>query len=72
MIEVYILIIRGVIIMIGDCELHPDINKCPHFEAIKGKCRIKNECCGFYDKSKPQTGTGYVRQPRWYEKYYKK
>lgn len=58
--------------MIGDCELHPDINKCPHLEPIKGKCNIKNECCGFYDKLKSQIGTGYVRQPRWYEKYYKK
>ncbi len=58
--------------MAGNCELHPDINKCPHFEPIKGECCIKNECCGFYGKSKPQTELKYIRQPRWYEKYYKK
>jgi hypothetical protein len=58
--------------MTGDCSLAPDINQCPHFEPNKGKCSIKNECCGFYDKSKPQTEPKYIRQPRWYEKYYKK
>ncbi len=58
--------------MTGDCRLDPDINQCPHLDSNNGKCFIKNECCGFYGKSKPQIESQYIRQPRRYEKYYKK
>ena len=51
--------------MNGDCSLDPVINQCPHFEPNKGECCIKNECCGFYEKLKPQTEPKYIRQPRW-------
>ena len=57
--------------MLRDCRLDPDINQCPHFDSNKGKCAIENESCGFYEKSKIKTEPEYIRQPRWYEKYYK-
>jgi len=57
--------------MLGDCRFDPDINQCPHFDSNKGKCAIENESCGFYGKSKIKTEPDYIRQPRWYEKYYK-
>jgi len=59
--------------MKAKCELEPVLNKCPHFDPVEQECDSDNECCGFYRmpsaESIPQQ---YLRQPRWYEQYYKK
>lgn len=56
--------------MTGDYRLELEINQCPHFEPTKGDCCIKNECYGLYGITTAQTKPKYIRQPRWYEKYY--
>lgn len=40
-------------------------------DSNKGNNTIENESCGFYGKSKIKTKPEYIREPRWYEKYYK-
>lgn len=57
--------------MLGDWSLNPDINLCPHYDSNKGNSTIENESCGFYGKSKIKTKPEYIREPWWYEKYYK-
>ena len=56
---------------LGLCMLDPDID-CPNHND-KRECTINNSVCSFYQKQIPKDleTKRYVRQPRWYEKYYK-
>lgn len=56
---------------LGMCILAPDLDCPEHTE--RRECSIDNDKCSFYSKSeqKPVEMQRYVRQPRWYEKYYK-
>ena len=53
------------------CYLDKDINKCPYFLSAEQKCTSKTKC-SFQEKIDSNANGGYVRQERWYEKYYKK
>lgn len=54
------------------CSLPEDINKCPFCNKEKMECKIQTgKTCAFqYDDSVVKDN--YVRQERWFEKYYKK
>lgn len=57
--------------MLGQCTLEADINKCPHYLIEKEHCSVNNEVCCFFRKPGYEKDSGYKREPRWYEKYYK-
>ena len=53
------------------CTLDADINKCIYFS--NGKyCIAKDMKCGMIGEDEQKPRYKYVRQTRWYEKYYKK
>lgn len=53
------------------CTLDADINKCVYFK--NGKyCEAEETNCGMIGKDEEQPKQKYVRQPRWYEPYYRK
>lgn len=53
------------------CTLAADINKCQYFNKETQECN-NDEKCSFQSKDEEKNVTGYVRQERWYEKYYRK
>lgn len=56
------------------CLLAKDINTCPFYEPDVEQCTNENTKCTFRipeDNDKPKERNRYVREPRWYEKYYK-
>lgn len=53
------------------CTLDADINRCIYFK--NGKyCEAKETNCGMIGKDEQCNKQKYVRQPWWYEKYYRK
>ena len=57
-----------------NCTLSPDINTCKFYSPSDNSCSNPNEGCTFREDSSKSSElpTGYVREERWYEKYYKK
>lgn len=56
-----------------NCTLEKDINKCPHFVLDDGTCTADNPC-SFAEKpgNRAPDKDEYVREERWFEKYYDK
>lgn len=52
------------------CYLSEDINACPYF--INNECSNENVCSYQNRKMEEMKREKYVRQPRWYEKYYER
>lgn len=57
--------------MVGKCILAPDINKCSFFIVEKEGCNNKNKVCGFYRDIVHEKETLNIKEPKWFEKYYK-
>lgn len=57
------------------CTLEEDINSCQFFQREKGLCNGNPQCgfcvCEKEEEQKVSYNYKYVREPRWYEKYYK-
>lgn len=53
------------------CTLVADINKCQYFNKETQECNNDGKC-SFQSKDEEKNVTGYVRQERWFEKYYRK
>lgn len=51
------------------CTLKASINKCPYFD--NEECKAENTQCAFFLQEKETERDAYVREERWYEKYYK-
>ena len=51
------------------CTLDADLHECPYLKRETLSC-IRGEHCSF--RQKKETREPYKREPRWYEKYYKK
>ena len=59
--------------MTGQCSLAPDINSCRYYVPECAGCNAPHDGCGMLAKDVPRKDQeGYVREPRWYEKYYQK
>ena len=59
--------------MTGQCILAPDINNCQYYVPECAGCNAPHDTCGMLAKDEAGTKQkGYVRKPRWYEKYYQK
>lgn len=55
------------------CELNIPDRQCPNLLADGIHCNDNVKCSFCKDETlEEQTKTGYVRQERWYEKYYKR
>lgn len=53
------------------CTLDADINKCIYFK--NGKyCNANDSKCGMIGEEGKKPKQKYIRQTRWYEKYYKR
>ena len=52
------------------CSLDRDVNNCRYFDVETGACARFDKCT--YQYSDSAVINKYVRQPRWYEKYYRK
>ena len=53
------------------CHLPEDINSCPYYS--NGNCTNTDECSYKEKRGKMAAQPKkYVRQPRWYEKYYER
>ena len=50
------------------CSLPPNVNECPFYHAADSTCSNSNTCS--FQEKEAET-QGYVRETRWYEKYYK-
>lgn len=53
-----------------NCSLADDINKCPFY--INQLCTNENKCSFQVSNTKQNETANYVREERWYTKYYKK
>lgn len=51
------------------CTLDRDINKCPFYRSEKFECDNPQKCS--FQENMQKNSEGYVREPRWYEQYYK-
>lgn len=57
------------------CTFQEDYNQCSQLSVDRKYCQEGNTVCSFCkpeNESGNKNVTGYVRKPRWYEKYYKK
>lgn len=52
------------------CNLSKEINNCPFCNKEKMECNNENTQCTFRERE-IEGNKKYVRQDRWYEKYYK-
>ena len=54
------------------CTLPQDINLCPHYDKPNSSCNNPSNC-SFQENVQEDMMpyNGYVRQERWYEKYYR-
>jgi len=65
--------------MVQKCEMTKELRNCPFYDETGDRCSANEDIkCGFLYKIE-ETGNpdgniknSYVRQPRWYEKYYQK
>lgn len=53
------------------CTLPEDINTCPFCDKDRMECNNKKNCSFKENEDDQITKDKYVRQKRWYEKYYK-
>ena len=53
------------------CNLDKDINECPFYNRKNSGCNNQDNC-SFKELIERVKEEKYDRQPRWYEKYYKK
>lgn len=55
------------------CTLDKELNECPYYKADDQSCHSENPCSFSRsdEEHSPKTGQ-YIREERWYEKYYKK
>lgn len=51
------------------CTLNKDLNQCPHFDGEQ-HCNLPENPCGMLRIQ--NNLKKYIREVRWYEKYYKK
>lgn len=57
------------------CTMDADLRQCQLLDQTRKYCAGENVKCSFCEveqKNNPQNPKGYVRQERWYEKYYRK
>lgn len=55
------------------CTLDKDINRCPHYRSDDLSCANEKPCSfGQIGGDETKISGEYVREERWYEKYYKK
>lgn len=54
------------------CMLLEEINQCKFCDLSNMTCNNPNSSCAFRDDKTESTSKEYVREERWYEKYYKK
>lgn len=52
------------------CTLSIEVNECPFYNKDKMECNNQNRCT-YQENENAQPKEKYVRQERWYEKYYK-
>lgn len=57
--------------MIGTCDLDPDLNKCQYYRKEKKGCLLSSPGCGFFNSEETKEEPVNVREPKWFEKYYK-
>lgn len=55
------------------CLLEKEINNCPFYKSDGSLCTNKNTKCSFrgLKDNNLQEKNKYIREPRWYEVYYK-
>lgn len=54
------------------CKLDKDINNCPFCDKNNMECTNRDTKCCFRYEVEANNNNKYVRQERWYEKYYRK
>lgn len=52
------------------CYLNNEINTCPYYKKENMECKSPTPCN--FAKNNAKIKNTYMRQERWYEKYYKK
>ncbi len=57
--------------MIGTCDLDPDLNKCQYYRKEKKGCLLSSPGCGFFNSEETKEEPVNIREPKWFEKYYK-
>ena len=57
--------------MFVKCVFAPDINKCPHYISDKEGCKNPKRGCSFFRDFEQKKETPYVKEEKWFEKYYK-
>lgn len=57
---------------ITECNLDIDINNCQYFDSKDCSCTGHIKECGMYNWNYCTINRKYVREKRWYEKYYRK
>lgn len=58
--------------MTGQCGLEPDINNCQYFIKEKRGCKADHQGCGFYELPGTPKEAIKAKEPKWFERYYKK
>lgn len=58
--------------MLGLCGLDPELNKCEHYIRDNGGCNFTVEGCCFFEPIEVEKKPSETREPKWFEKYYKK
>lgn len=58
--------------MIGQCGLDPGVNKCPHYIKENGNCKTDNQTCCFWVQPEAKKETSSLKEPKWFEQYYKR
>lgn len=58
--------------MVGKCTFAPDINKCQYFIPDKEGCSNDVRGCSFFMEIGQEKEIEIAREPKWFEKYYKK
>lgn len=53
------------------CTFAEDYNACKYLDRNTMYCTAENTTCSFRKEVKIASQNNYVREPRWYEKYYK-
>lgn len=52
------------------CTFDEDINQCTFYSREEKKCGMEASTCPYAKEENYTPTSKYVRQPRWYEKYY--
>lgn len=58
--------------MMRQCGLAPELNKCPYYIRDKQECGADHQKCGFYESPGAPKETDNAKEPKWFERYYKK